>query len=130
MDLPPIGHPDYHPERLNTPNLDIYPDIPGQRFIGTEEAPRITQHLNDSRNFDYSPFNRQAQFIFVDACHHREFVASDSENALSMVSLGGVILWHDYADYAPGVVQALDALSERVRLWHIAGTSFAIHLAI
>lgn len=129
LDLPPAGHPDHQPLRPNDPELDVYPEIPGQRFAGSAAAARITQHYGDSRRFDYSPFARRAQLVFVDGCHHEEYAASDSENALAMVAPGGAVLWHDYADYAPGVMRALDALSGRVQLWHIAGTSLVLHLA-
>lgn len=129
LDLPPAGHPDHQPARPDDPELDVYPDVPGQRFAGYAQAARITQHYGDSRRFDYSPFARRAQLVFVDGCHHEEFAASDSEKALGMIAPGGAVLWHDYADYAPGVMRALDALSGRVRLWHIAGTSLVLHLA-
>ncbi|MGE4265199.1 MAG: class I SAM-dependent methyltransferase [Desulfovibrio sp.] len=129
LDLPPAGHPDHQPTRPDDPELDVYPEVPGQRFAGYAEAARITQHFADSRRFDYSPFARRAQLVFVDGCHHEEFAASDSEKALGMLAPGGAVLWHDYADYAPGVMRALDALSARVPLWHIAGTSLVLHLA-
>lgn len=129
LDLPPAGHPDHQPLRPNDPELDVYPEIPGHRFAGSAAAARITQHYGDSRRFDYSPFARRTQLVFVDGCHHEEYAASDSENALAMVAPGGAVLWHDYADYAPGVMRALDALSGRVSLWHIAGTSLVLHLA-
>lgn len=129
LDLPPAGHPQHGAELPNDPELDVYPEVPGQRFAEYSGASRIVQHYGDSRAFDYAPFARRAQLVFVDGCHHEEFAASDSEKALDMVAPGGAVLWHDYADYAPGVVRALDALSRRVPLRHIAGTSLVLHLA-
>jgi len=62
-----------------------------------------------------------------DGCHHDEFVLRDSQNALKMISPDGVVIWHDYASYAPGVVQALNELAKTVPLVHIDGTSLVIH---
>lgn len=130
LDLPPAGHPGHDPAaRPNDPDLDVYPQAPGMRFAAYAGPSRIVQHYGDSLTFDFAPFARRAQLVFVDGCHHERFAASDSENALQMVAPGGAVLWHDYADYAPGVVRALDHLSERVRLWHLAGTSLVLHLA-
>ncbi len=65
--------------------------------------------------------------VFVDGCHHYEFVLCDSQNALNMISPDGVVIWHDYASYEPGVVRALNELAKVVPLVHIAGTSLVIH---
>ena len=66
-------------------------------------------------------------FVFVDGCHRYDFVVSDSKNALKITSPGGIVIWDDYAPYAPGVVQALNEISEVVDLVHLAGTSLVIH---
>lgn len=130
LDLPPAGHPGHDAAtRPSDPELDVYPELPGERFAAYSGPSRIVQHYGDSRTFDYAPFAGRVQLVFVDGCHHEEFAASDSENALRMVAPGGAVLWHDYADYAPGVMRALDALSGRVPLWRIAGTSLVLHLA-
>ena len=63
----------------------------------------------------------------MDGCHHYEFVLADSQNALKMMSPEGVVIWHDYASFAPGVVQVLNELSKVVPLVHIAGTSLVIY---
>jgi hypothetical protein len=109
------------------PDLDVYPERPGEFFHGTVYQDRINQLLGDSLSFDYAPYHKMMGMVFVDGCHHYEFVASDSRNALTMLAPGGVILWHDYAPYAPGVVQALDELSREIPLTHIAGTSLVIY---
>jgi hypothetical protein len=108
-------------------DLDVYPERPGEYFHGTVYQDRINQLLGDSLSFDYAPYRKRAGMVFVDGCHHYEFVASDSRNALTMLAPGGVILWHDYAPYAPGVVQALDELSREIPLIHLAGTSLVIY---
>lgn len=122
LDLPPS-----RPREVLDPELDVYPERLGQRFLGSDGASRITQLLGDSRSFDYSSLARSMDLVLVDANHHYEHVLSDSRNALVLVRTGGLVIWHDYANYAPGVVRALDSLSRETRLVHIDGTSLVIH---
>jgi predicted O-methyltransferase YrrM len=80
----------------------------GRRFLDTSEAARIVQHYGDSATFDYTPFTRTMDFIFVDGAHSTEYVRNDTEKALQMVRPGGVIAWHDYG--TGQVTEALDHL--------------------
>ncbi|MBI9087305.1 MAG: class I SAM-dependent methyltransferase [Desulfobacterales bacterium] len=128
LDLPAKGHRDHRLPEMNDPELDVYPDIPGIRFRGSPHARRIEQVLADSRTFDYSPYFGKMDLVFVDACHHHDFVIRDSMNAFKMRSPGGMIVWHDYADYAPGVMRALETVHGRFPLVHIAGTSLAVYM--
>src|SRR5262249_8790125 len=41
----------------------------------------------------------------------------------------GMIAWHDYAAWAPEVVQALDEMLPTLPMVHLSGTSLAIHCA-
>ena len=127
LDLPPKGHRDHRPPSMTDPELDVYPERPGSRFQGSPHAARIDQVFADSQTFDYSSYFGKMDLVFVDACHHYEFVLRDSMNAFKMLAPGGIIVWHDYADYAPGVMQALDAVHGRFPLVHIAGTSLAVY---
>ncbi|MFH1809030.1 MAG: class I SAM-dependent methyltransferase [Pseudomonadota bacterium] len=115
--------------RPQVAELDVYPQQVGRRFVGTPEAERIVQLLGDSLTFDFTPYRHQMNLILVDACHHYRQVSVDSRSALSMVCPGGVVMWHDYAPYAPGVMKAIDELSATHRLYHIAGTSLVMHRA-
>jgi GT2 family glycosyltransferase len=107
--------------------IDVYPDEPGRKFHGTPFEGRIHQIYGDSQTYDYTEHLGRYGMAFVDACHHYEFVKVDSANALRVVRPGGLVVWHDYADYAPGVVQALDELAEKETLWHLEGTSLVVH---
>jgi predicted O-methyltransferase YrrM len=124
LDLPV----DSQKRRITDPELDVFPVIPGQRFMNSDFKVRIKQIYGDSTIFDFSPWHGKMDLVFVDACHHYENVSKDSENALKMVFPKGVVIWHDYADYAPGVVQALNELSEELNIINITGTSLAILL--
>lgn len=124
LDLPPETGEKRH---VWDADLDVYPEISGARFHETGYAQQIHQLFGDSQTFDFTPYYRRMDIVFVDACHHYKFVKKDSENALKMVSPNGIIIWHDYYYYAPGVVQALNELSTKKQLFHLSGTSLVIH---
>jgi hypothetical protein len=124
LDLPPeTGEKKRH---VLDADRDVYPERSGAKFRETWYAQRIYQLFGDSQTFDFSPYYGRMDLVFVDACHHYEFVKTDSENAIKMMSPHAIILWHDYADYAPGVVQALNELSAKKQLFHLQGTSLVI----
>jgi predicted O-methyltransferase YrrM len=123
LDLPPNKD-----HKVIDLELDVFPVDVGCKYNSYKEASQIThQLLGDSQQFDFTPYSGKMDLVFVDACHHYEFVKKDSENALKMVSPDGIILWHDCADYAPGVVQALNELSAKKQLFHLQGTSLVIY---
>jgi predicted O-methyltransferase YrrM len=76
----------------------------------------------DSRRYDYShgPFD----MVFIDGCHALDFVKPDTENSLSHLSPGGVIVWHDYG-YGLDVDKYLNSLS--LPLEHIEGTRLVFY---
>ena len=127
LDLPPPRHEDYVKPPIWDPELDVYPDQPGVRFQGIANAGRISQLFGNSLTYDFTEYSGLVDLVFVDGCHHYEFVLRDSQNALKMMSPDGIVIWQDYSSYAPGVVQALNELSNVVSLVHIAKTSLVIH---
>jgi len=127
LDLSPPGHKDYVQPRIWDPESDVYPDQPGIRFQGSQYESRIHQLFGDSQKYDFTPYYGAVDLVFVDGCHHYEFVLRDSHNALKIMSPDGVVIWHDYASYAPGVVQALNELAKVVPLVHIAETSLVMY---
>lgn len=88
---------------------------------------RITQLLGDSMTYDFSPYHRRCDLIFVDAAHSYPFVRSDTANSMVMRRPNGVILWHDYKPGCPGVVRALHERPERDDMVHIEGTSLVVY---
>ena len=126
LDLPPLGHRAYVQPEARDSELDVYTDRPGVRFQGSPYEERIFQLFGDSQAYDFKPYYGGVDLVFVDGCHHNEFVLVDSQNALNMMSAGGIVVWHDYAPYAPGVVQVLNELGKQIPLAHIAGTSLVI----
>ncbi len=92
----------------------------------TDTNNKIQQKYGDSATFDFSPYDDKCSLIFVDGSHAYDYAMSDTENAMKMVSAGGIIIWHDYGVWE-GVTKALEEIekNESLGLRHIAGTSLA-----
>ncbi len=63
----------------------------GKRFRDTVHTEKIRQIFADSRTLDVACYVQQIDFVWVDACHEYEFVASDSAKALQMVAPNGIV---------------------------------------
>ena len=50
----------------------------------------------------------KADFVFIDAAHDYDSVKADIEAWQPLVKPGGILCGHDYADYCPGVVNAVN----------------------
>jgi len=120
LDLPPASQ-----KTVLDSALDVYPEKPGIRFRNKLSG-RIHQLLGNSQSFDFTPYSSKVDLILVDGSHHYDSVVCDSQNAIKMKSKNGNIVWHDYAPYAPGVIQALQEI-KITPLVHITGTSFVLH---
>lgn len=97
----------------------------GAHFLDTPEEERITQLHQDSLEFDCTPFEKAIDFCFIDASHEYKHVRTDTENALRMVRPGGLIFWHDYSRWWPGVQRCLDGLSQSLPVFRAENTSLA-----
>jgi predicted O-methyltransferase YrrM len=99
-----------------------------RHFHHTPCNKKIIELFGDSREFDFSPYYKKIDFIFIDGNHSRKFVKSDTENALKMLSAHGVIIWHDY-DYIihPAIFHYLNGLSRYHTIYSIAHTRLAIY---
>lgn len=96
-------------------------------WLGKSPADRIIPLRGDSANYDFSPYHKRVDLVFVDGSHAYEYVCKDSESALAMIRDRGIIIWHDYAPCWPGVVRALNRLALRVPLCRLRGTSLVIY---
>ncbi|MEI8201961.1 MAG: class I SAM-dependent methyltransferase [Bacteroidota bacterium] len=75
----------------------INKSISGAFFIHHEASNKIVQLYGDTYSFDFTPYYKSVDFIFIDASHTYKYVANDTEKALNLLSeKGGVLLWHDY----------------------------------
>lgn len=103
----------------------------GIRFAGTPEAGRIRQLFGDSATFDFSPFAKKMDLVYIDGSHSYDYVESDTAAAFSMLSDRGTIVWDDYL-YYPGIYRVLTSLSRRLDrpIVHIVGTRLAVYSRI
>ncbi len=100
----------------------------GDAYRGTEEEERITTLLGDSARFDFSPYARKMDFVFVDGAHSYSYVENDTNRAFEMLSEKGVIAWDDYPAI-PGVYNYLNRLAAEADrpLYHISGTRLVVY---
>jgi predicted O-methyltransferase YrrM len=110
----------------------IFADRVNRRFLGTPVESRITQLYGDSAAFDYTPYAKSCDVVFVDGSHAYEYVKSDTDSALRIVKPGGWIIWHDYNDgfFWPEVRRYLKEVSSTMKIHRIKGTMFAISQAV
>lgn len=101
----------------------------GEAYRGTPEERKILQLYGDSLTFDFSPWNGQCDFVWVDACHDYPYVVQDSQTALKLCRPGGWIGWHDYRHTAwwSGVTRAVRKLAKvNPGIRHLVGTTIAV----
>jgi Methyltransferase domain len=99
----------------------------GEAFRSTPEAARITQLWGDSATFDFSPFENQIDFVYVDGAHTYDYVKSDSFNAMRMLSPTGTIAWDDYTTGAGVYAHIVELAASLDRpIYHVFGTRMAI----
>jgi len=96
LDLPPLTASDH----LGVADQKIAAmRKPGVDFEGSDVERKVIQLLGDSCTFDFSSYLGQMDLVFVDGGHTYELAANDTRSALQMCRPGGVILWHDFANY-------------------------------
>lgn len=99
----------------------------GSRFEDTRWKNQIVQLWGDSGSFDFTPYDRKADFIFIDGSHAYDYVKNDTAVALKLASESAILVWHDYNHAWPGVIKALEEFYARETVFqnlkHIAGTS-------
>ena len=103
-------------------------NIKNRVYQNHPQKTKIRELFGDSKTFDYSPYHKKIDFIFIDGNHSSEFVKSDTDNAFKMLSERGVIVWHDY-DYIihRDVFKYLNKLSREHKIYSIPNTRFAIY---
>ncbi len=71
----------------------------GVQITDPDVGRKIEQIYGDSTTFDFSPYFSEIDIVFVDGGHTYDVAASDTKQALKMCRPGGVIMWHDFANY-------------------------------
>jgi hypothetical protein len=88
---------------------------------------RVVQHWGDSATFDFTPWRKSIDLVYVDGAHSHEYVRADSATALELVSDWGAVVWDDYWRRIEGVKAILDELP--VPLFRVPGTRLVVHFA-
>ena len=106
----------------------IHPDTVGHVIRESAEVDkhRIVQHRENSRKFDYSFLEGKVDLVFVDGSHEYDDVISDSQNAMRMLSPGGVVVWDDYHTPCLPVAAAIDDLAKDYAIYRVASTRLAV----
>ncbi len=125
LDLPPDWD-----GKLSFELPEVFQNVPdtriiGRRFHNTPYESKIQQVLGDSAKIDWSALPGPFDLIFIDACHHYDYVVKDTQNALKHITPQGVIVWHDYGSYK-GVSDAVDETAAKFKVHAIAGTRMAV----
>jgi predicted O-methyltransferase YrrM len=124
LDLPDAGETEFDVERGDS---DLHlEERSGNHFRDTAFSGKIEQLWCDSARFDETSLREQVDLVFVDGAHSFDYVRSDTTKALAMLRPGGVILWHDYCAWYPGVFEYLHELLPCYPLKHIEATHFAV----
>jgi predicted O-methyltransferase YrrM len=129
LDLPPGSTPQEAALNLGPDDRVFLRDATcGHAFHGTPEATRIEQLSGDSGTFDFSPWEGKIDFVYVDGAHTYEYVKSDTENALRMLSPTGTIVWDDYTtgDAVYNFITDLAPALDRT-VYHVFGTRMVIY---
>lgn len=92
----------------------------------TDYTGRIISHRCNSRLFDFSPFEKKVDFVFIDGSHNYADVLEDSRNALRMLSPRGVIVWDDYLPGCMPVAKAIQQLGRTLPIVRIAQTRLSL----
>lgn len=104
---------------------------PDAAYFGKAGAEKIEQIYADSTRFDFAPFEKQVDLFFVDGAHHYDAVVSDTRNALRAVRSGGLIVWHDFANYGDfaDVTRAVLDILPHDRVFQLEDTQLAVYRA-
>jgi predicted O-methyltransferase YrrM len=95
------------------------------RYADTPYEGRIRQVFGDSALLDWDELGESFDLIFIDGCHHYDYVKSDTENAYRRLKPGGVLVWHDYG-MIRDVSRALDENAVVQPVQVIRGTRLAV----
>jgi predicted O-methyltransferase YrrM len=130
LDVPPADQPEATAFELGADDRTYFRPAErcGEAFRRTPESDRITQLWGDSATFDFSPYERNVDFVYIDGAHTYEYVKSDTSSALRMLSPDGTIAWDDYVT-GPGVYEYLLELAPTLDrpLYHLIDTRLAVY---
>jgi predicted O-methyltransferase YrrM len=128
LDLPPDPH---QLDGMNDADALIATHAdPGADYRGTPVEHKIRQLYGDSRTFDFEPYLGTMDLVFVDGGHDYDIVSSDTRNALRLIHDGGVVIWHDFANYGDynDVTRAVVELVPRGEVIQLGASQLSLYL--
>jgi predicted O-methyltransferase YrrM len=102
----------------------------GRQYRDHPLSSRIEQVFGDSASLDWTRLGGPFELIFIDGCHTEEYVWSDTQNALKVLTARGAIVWHDYG-MIPEVSNVVDRIAREVtglKVRALEGTRLAVAL--
>ena len=120
-------------EIIQLTHNELYADAHAQF---SKHLDNVTHLSGNSQTFDFTPYLRQFDMVFIDGDHHYEAVKKDTQTAFELLrDEKSVIVWHDYG-YDPETIRwsVLAAIWEgtpeekRHHLYHVANTMCALYL--
>jgi predicted O-methyltransferase YrrM len=120
---------------LNEDHRDLVSfDIPKEVFgRHSMHIPNIKHLKGDSKLFDFSPYNKKMDMVFVDGSHSLDYVTNDTQKAFELLKDNfSVIVWHDYliggeinAEVLCGILNGLPR-KEHKHLYHLDQSNIAV----
>ncbi len=131
LDLPPERKSALARQVYPTDKVMIHDSLPEAEYRGKDVAHKIEQLYGDSTAFDFSPYYGQIDLVFVDGAHDYQAVQSDTLHALRMCRPGGLVVWHDFANYGDyhDVTRAVLDVLPAEEVTQIANTQLAVYQA-
>jgi predicted O-methyltransferase YrrM len=106
----------------------IFANRQKRRFLNSSVESIVHPLFSDSAAFDYSPYQKSCDIVFVDGAHSRAYVESDTKAAFALARPGGLVVWHDYNNgfFWPDVHDYLTRIAPQYGIKRIRGTMFAV----
>ena len=129
MDLPSEGRDELSSDLGAADRGLVQASETGIDYRGKDVSAKIEQIFGDSNRFDFSPYFGRMDIVFVDGAHDYDSVRNDSVNAQRMIRPGGVIVWHDFANYGDynDVTRAVLELFPPSRIVQIENSQLAVY---
>ena len=104
-----------------------YEEIGAGYLSNNDYASYIVQLYGDSKAFDFAPYYKLMDLVFIDGSHDFWSTLFDLYNAKQMVTETGTIICHDCADWERGVTDAVNVFWQQYDLVGIRpeGTTLA-----
>ena len=110
-----------------------YADLHG---FFSKNLPNVKQIHGNSLHFDFAPYEKKFDLVFIDGDHHYESVKSDTAAAFKLLKdENSILVWHDYGfdpesirwSVLRGILEGMPT-EEHHRLFHISNTMCAVYL--